>query len=66
MGAFIAAIVIALVTLAICALMFFGSMMSDSPSASEQMGRSIIGTFFTGMVMAALIAASHFLPHIGW
>lgn len=52
MGAFIVAGVVAFATLAIAILM--------PPEKSSQ------STLTIGMILAALIAASHWLPHIGW
>lgn len=43
--------------------MILGAGMSDSPSASA--GVPLLSTFITGTVIAALIAASHWL-HMSW
>lgn len=64
MGAFIIAGIVALVTLVISALMLFAAGMSDSPSAAANV--PVTSTFITGMIIAALIAATHWMPHIGW
>lgn len=64
MGAFVVAALVALGTILVCGLMIGAASMSDAPSASEDM--PIKSTFYTGMAVAALIAASHWLPHIGW
>lgn len=61
---FILAGVVALGTLALCALMAFAAGMSSNPSASAQV--RVWPTFVTGMAIAALLAASHWLPHISW
>lgn len=64
MGAFIVAGVIFVGTILLSLLMLFAAGMSDSPSEAENV--PVISTFVTGTIIAALIAASHWLPHIGW
>lgn len=64
MGAFIIAGIIFIGTALISIVMIFAAGMSDSPSASENV--PIKTTFFTGTIISILIAASHWLPHIGW
>ena len=62
MAAFIVAGFIALGTLAFAALQIFAAGMSDVPGASSGAGV----TLGVGLTIAVLIAASHFMPHIGW
>lgn len=62
MGAFIIAALIAVGTLILSIIVIFADGMSDSPSTSI----SPAPVFFGGMTMAALVLASHWLPHIGW
>jgi len=64
--AFIVAGLIAVTTIAVCAVMIFAAGMSDSPSASADVGGDALRTFVIGIVIAGLVAASHWLPHIGW
>jgi hypothetical protein len=64
--AFILAFLVLAVTLGICAIGLFGAGMSDSPSASEDAEGTIKFVFFVGVTLSVLIAASHWLPHIGW
>jgi hypothetical protein len=64
MAAFIVAGLIAVATLAASFVMLFAAGMSDSPSASESV--PVKSTFFTGMFLASIVVASHWLPHIGW
>ena len=61
-GAFILAGVVFAGTLAVCILIIFADMMSDSPSASI----SPTPVFIGGTVISAFILASHWMPHIGW
>lgn len=62
MAAFIVAGIVAFLTLALAALQVFAAGMSDVPGASSGAGV----TLGIGFFIAALIAASHWLPHIGW
>lgn len=64
MGAFIIAGIVFVITVLISLVMLFGAGMSDSPSAAASV--PVKATFITGTVIALLIAASHWLPHIGW
>jgi hypothetical protein len=64
MLAFILAGIIFVGTLAVSALMMIGASMSDSPSASADV--PVLSTFITGTVIAALVAASHWMLHISW
>jgi hypothetical protein len=64
MGAFIIAGIVAVITIIISLLMLFAAGMSDAPSAVAKV--PVTSTFVTGMVIAGLIAATHWLPHIGW
>ena len=64
MLAFILAGIIFVGTLVVSALMIFAAGMSDSPSASANV--PVLSTFITGTIIAALVAASHWLPHISW
>lgn len=61
--AFILAGIVMVGTLAICILMAFGSMMSTVQTISP---KTLQHTFIVGMLLAAAIAASHWLPFIGW
>jgi hypothetical protein len=60
--AFIIAAIIAVLSLAIGLLGAFASGMSDAPGQSSGVAPIVTG----GLILAALIAASHWLPHIGW
>lgn len=64
MGAFILAGIVAIATLVLSGIMLFAAGMSSSPNASDNV--PIASTFFVGMILAALIAASHWMPSIGW
>ena len=64
MVAFILAGIVFVATLAVSALMVFAAGMSDSPSASANV--PVVSTFVTGTIIAALIAASHWMPHLAW
>jgi hypothetical protein len=64
MVAFILAGIVFAGTLVVSALMVFAAGMSDSPSASANV--PVLSTFITGTVIAALIAASHWMPHLSW
>lgn len=64
MLAFILAGLVFIGTLVVCAFMLFAAGMSDSPSAAANV--PVTSTFVIGTIIAALIAASHWLPHIGW
>lgn len=63
MIAFILAGIVFVGTLAYCALMILAAGMSDSPSAAADIHP--LPVFIGGTIIAALIAASHWL-HIGW
>jgi hypothetical protein len=62
----ILAVVIFIGTVVISLFMLLAASMSDNPSAADSMGSSIIGTFVGGTIVAILVGASHWLPHIGW
>lgn len=64
MGAFIVAGLIFAGTIGLSVLMMFAAGMSDSPSASKDV--PVVSTFVTGTSIAAVVAATHWLPHIGW
>jgi len=66
MGAFIIAGIILVVTLIVSGIGVFGAGMSDSPSASADFMDTIKFVFFGGLSLSILVAASHWLPHIGW
>jgi len=59
---FILAGVVVAGTLGFAALQAFAAGMSDAPGVSSGAGT----TLSIGLPIAALIAASHWLPHIGW
>ena len=63
MLAFIIAGIVFVGTLVICAFIFFADMMSDAPS---EPGIPFLTPFIIGTIIAVLIAASHWLPHLGW
>jgi hypothetical protein len=62
MVAFIVAGIIFAGTCLASVLIVFADGMSDAPSTSIDPAP----VFVTGTVIAALIAASHWFPHIGW
>jgi hypothetical protein len=62
MVAFIIAGIVALLSLALGLLGLFASGMSDAPGQTSGVAPYVIG----GLIVAALIAASHFLPHMSW
>lgn len=62
MGAFIIGGVVFVATLLLALLQVYAAGMSDAPGASSGAGSTLIA----GSVIAALIIASHWLPHIGW
>lgn len=57
-------IVIFIITLMLCAFILFAGGMSDEPDNPE--GNTALLTFLAGTVIAVLVFASHWLPHIGW
>lgn len=61
--AFIVAGIVFLCTLALCGLELWANAMSDAPSVQ---GEPIAPTFWAGTIIAALIAATHFAPHLDW
>lgn len=61
-GAFIIAAIIELLTVLATAVYIFGNAMSDATGRNLNPFPLLIG----GTVIAALVAASHWLPHIGW
>lgn len=64
MVAFILAGIVFVGTLAVSALIVFAAGMSDSPSALTNV--PVLSTFVTGTIISALIAASHWMPHLSW
>ena len=64
MVAFILAGIVFVGTLVLSALMLFAAGMSDNPTASANV--PVLSTFITGAIIAVLIAASHWLPHLAW
>lgn len=64
--AFIFAFAIILITIVVCGFMLYGSEMSDSPSASRDANEMAKYVFEVGIVIAIVVGASHWLPHIGW
>lgn len=62
MGAFIIAAIIEVITLLATAAYIFGNAMSDATGNNLNPLPMLIG----GTVIAALVASSHWLPHIGW
>jgi hypothetical protein len=64
MLAFIFAGIVFVGTLVVCAIMLFAAGMSSAPSASGEV--PVVSTFITGTIIAVLIAASHWLPHLSW
>lgn len=47
-------------------VMLLASGMSDSPSASQDMNGSAGAVFITGLVIAGLVAGSHFIHFPSW
>jgi hypothetical protein len=66
MGAFIIAGSVLGLSVLWFLVQLFASGMSDSPSAAEEMSSNAVWSLAGGTILAALIAASHWLPHIGW
>lgn len=60
--AFILAGIIVVGTVALCLLILFADSMSDSPTTSV----SPTPVAVVGFILAAILAASHWMPHIGW
>jgi hypothetical protein len=63
MGAFIVAAIVFVLTCVVCFIAGFANMMSDAPTSR---GEPVLPIFVTGTVIAAVIAFSHYMPHIGW
>lgn len=63
MAAFIIAGIIAFITLVIAVFSEFARGMTTAPSMHASKFWPII---FTGMPIAAIVAATHWLPSIGW
>jgi hypothetical protein len=59
MGAFILAGLVFFGTLIVCMLIIGNDMMSGSSASPAPI-------FYGGMIISALILASHWMPHIGW
>lgn len=64
MGAFILAGIVFVLTIIATVLILFGNMMSDN--VADGNSGAFIGVFVTGTVISVVIAATHWLPHIGW
>lgn len=64
--AFVVAGVVALGTIGWVVVMLFASGMSDSPSASREVDKQAAVVLNVGIVVAVLIAASHWAPPIRW
>ncbi len=62
MGAFILAGIVIIATLAIAFLQSFAVYMSTTGTGDSGAGSTLIW----GFMLAAIIAASHWMPHIGW
>lgn len=62
MGAFIVAGLIVTVTLVVAVIAVWAVSMSDAPGVSSGPGWVLT----VGLTAAALVAATHWLPHIGW
>lgn len=62
MAAFIIAGIIAILTLFGTAIYIFGNAMSDTTGQNLNPWPILIG----GLALAALVAGSHWIPHIGW
>ncbi len=60
--AFVFASIVAALSLALGLLGAFATGMSDAPGQTSGVAPYVI----VGLVMATLIAASHWLPHLGW
>jgi len=66
MAAFILAGIVAVATIVIVVMMFMAASMSDNSSMADDVGHNAIYLLFIGIALAVMIAASHWLPHIGW
>ena len=53
--------IVAIGTVIVCLLMIGAAMMTDAPSTTDT--ADLLSTFLTGMAIAALLAASHW---VGW
>lgn len=62
MGAFIVAAIVMVITLGATALEIGGGMMSDNPGVQAEPWPILIG----GSLIAALVTATHWMPHLGW
>lgn len=62
MGAFILAGIIVVITIIATVVYIFGTAMSDVTGQGSNPFPILIG----GLVLAVLVAATHWLPHIGW
>lgn len=63
MGAFIFAGIIVVLTVTIAIISELGRGMAAAPSTIQSQFWPIM---FTGLPIAVLIAATHWMPHIGW
>ncbi len=63
MGAFIIAGIIAVLTIAIAVFFELLRGMAPAPGMIES---NFLPILLTGLSIAAIVAATHWLPHIGW
>ena len=66
MGAFIIAGIIVALTGLWCLFELFAAGMSSSPSAAAEVSNRVPWHFAIGIIIAGLVAATHWLPSIGW
>lgn len=66
MAAFIIAAFILAAALCTAALIMFDARMSDSPPAADDVKWLAGRVAFGGIVLAAMVAGTHWLPHIAW
>lgn len=64
--AFIIAGIVFFVTLVVCVFGLAASIMSDSPTAADDISSDVVWWFAGGVALTVLIAATHWLPRIGW
>jgi hypothetical protein len=60
--ALVLAAIIFVITLVLAAIVLAGDGMSDSPTTSVSPWPVLVG----GSLIALAIAASHWMPHVGW
>jgi hypothetical protein len=63
MGAYIVAGFVFAITCLVCCAIVFANGMAPAPGTNDT---PILPAFVVGAVIAVLVAATHFLPHIGW